>query len=42
MNHAALRFALDSGLRLTGFNHLLISAPFAHLEQYIPSGPSLF
>ena len=42
MNHAALRFAFDAGLRLTGFNHLLMSAPFAHLEQYIPSGPSLF
>jgi hypothetical protein len=42
MNHAALRFAFDSGLRLRGFAHLLMSAPFGHLEQYIPSGPSLF
>ena len=42
MNHAAIRFALESGLRLTGFSHLLMSAPFAHLEQYVPSGPALF
>jgi hypothetical protein len=42
MNHAALRFAFESGLRLTGFSHLLMSAPFAHLEQYVPSGPALF
>jgi len=42
MNHAALRFALESGLRFTGFSHLLMSAPFAHLEQYVPSGPALF
>lgn len=42
MNHAALNFALQSGLRLTSFNHLLMSAPFGILEQYIPSGPAIF
>lgn len=42
LNHAALRFALQSGLRLTSFSHLLMSAPFGRLEQYIPSGPGLF
>jgi len=42
MNHAALRFAFEAGLRLTGFAHLLMSAPFGHLEGYLPSGPSLF
>ncbi len=42
MNHAALRFAFGSGLRLTNISHLLMSGPFAHLEQYIPSGPALF
>ena len=42
MNHAALRFGFDSGLRLTGFAHLLMSAPFGHLERYLPSGPGLF
>jgi hypothetical protein len=42
MNHSAVRFALDSGLRLAGYSHLLLSASFGHLEQYIPSGPALF
>jgi hypothetical protein len=42
MNHAALRFALQAGLRLTNFSHLLMSAPFGRLENYIPSGPGLF
>jgi hypothetical protein len=42
MNHDALRFAFDSGLRLTGFSHLLSSAPFGCLERYLPSGPALF
>jgi hypothetical protein len=42
MNHAALDFALRAGLRLTGYSHLLMSAPFGHLEQYLPSGPAVF
>jgi hypothetical protein len=42
MNHAALRFALSSGLRLTRYAHLLMSGSFAHLQQYVPSGPALF
>ncbi|MFH1185608.1 MAG: hypothetical protein V1755_11325 [Chloroflexota bacterium] len=42
MNHAALRFALESGLRLQGSSNLLMSAPFGRLEQYLPSGPGLF
>ena len=42
MNHDAMQFALRSGLRLTGFSHLLTSAPFGHLDRYLPSGPALF
>ncbi len=42
MNHAALAFAFKAGLRLTGYSHLLTSAPFGRLDQYLPSGPSLF
>ena len=42
MNHEALRFAFSSGLRLSSVAHLLMSAPFGHLEQYLPSGPALF
>jgi hypothetical protein len=42
VNHAAIRSALSSGLRLTAFTHLLTSAPFGLMEQYLPSGPSLF
>jgi hypothetical protein len=41
-NHTAIRFALGSGLRLTAFSHLLTSAPFGRMEQYLSSGPSLF
>lgn len=41
INHAALRFAFDAGLRLTGFAHFLTSAPFGHLDRYLPSGPML-
>lgn len=41
-NHDAIRFALRAGLRLTGFSHLLTSAPFGRMEQYLPSGPALF
>lgn len=42
LNHAALRFALQAGLRLTGYSHLLMTAPIGRMEQYLPSGPSLF
>ncbi len=42
INHSALRFALDSGLRLTSFAHFLTTAPFGRMEGYLPSGPSLF
>ena len=42
MNHAALRFAFESGLRLQDSSNLLMSAPFGRLEQYLPSGPGLF
>ena len=31
-----------AGLRLTGYSHLLMSAPFGHLDQYLPSGPAVF
>jgi hypothetical protein len=42
MNHDAIQFALAAGLRLTGFAHLLTSAPFGHLDRYLPSGPLIF
>jgi len=42
MNHAALHFALGSGLQLIGYSHLLLTAPFGRLEHYLPSGPGLF
>ena len=42
VNHAALRFALRLNLRLTHYAHLLTTAPFGRMEQYLPSGPSLF
>lgn len=42
INHTAIRFALRAGLRLKGFSHLLTSAPFGLMEQYLPSGPLLF
>ncbi len=42
VNHDALRFAFASGLRLAGYSHLLTSAPFGRMEQYLSSGPSLF
>jgi hypothetical protein len=42
LNHDALRFAFDAGLRLTSTAHLLFSRPFGHLERYLPSGPALF
>ena len=40
-NHAALRFALDRGLRLVSYGTFLTSAPFGRLDQYIVSGPLL-
>jgi ribosomal protein S18 acetylase RimI-like enzyme len=41
-NHTALRFALRSGLKVTGFSHFLTTAPFGRPEQYLPSGPLLY
>jgi GNAT superfamily N-acetyltransferase len=42
INHSALRFALDSGLRLTSFAHFLTTAPFGRIEGYLPWGPGLY
>lgn len=42
VNHAAIRFALAGGLRLSAYSHLLATAPFGHMQQYLSSGPSLF
>jgi N-acetylglutamate synthase-like GNAT family acetyltransferase len=42
INHAALRFALQAGLKLTAYSHLLTTAPIGQMKQYLPSGPSLF
>ena len=42
INHAALRFAFDSGMRLTGCFHFLTTASFGRFDQYIPSGPSFY
>lgn len=42
VNHDALQFAFAAGLRLTGFNHLLMTSTFGHLDRYLPSGPALF
>lgn len=42
VNHTAIRFALSSGLRLVAYSHLLTSAPFGLMQQYLSSGPSLF
>jgi hypothetical protein len=42
INHAALQFALASGLRLMGFAHFLTTSPFGHMEHYMPSGPALY
>ena len=41
-NHDTIHFALAHGLRLAGYSHLLTTAPFGHLERYVPSGPTLF
>lgn len=42
INHAALQFALASGLRLMGFAHFLTTSPFGYMEHYLPSGPALY
>lgn len=42
INHSALRFAFNSGLRLSSFAHFLTTAPFGQMAQYLPSGPSLY
>jgi len=42
VNHEALRFAFDSGLRLTHHSHLLQTRRVARFERYIPSGAYLF
>lgn len=42
INHTAIRFALRAGLRLVAFSHLLTTAPFGLMEQYLASGPLLF
>lgn len=41
-NHAAIKFALRSGLKLSAYAHLLTTAPFGQMDKYLPSGPSLF
>ena len=41
-NHAAIRFALRSGLKLSAYAHLLTTAPFGQMDKYLASGPSLF
>lgn len=42
INGAALRFAFAAGLRLTSCAHFLTTKPFGRMEQYLPSGPSLY
>lgn len=42
INHAALRYAFNAGLRLTSFAHFLTTAPFGQMTQYLPSGPGLY
>jgi len=41
INHTALRFALDTRLRLTSVAHFLSTGVFGSMEQCIPSGQSL-
>ncbi|MDT4968146.1 MAG: hypothetical protein QOJ64_2883 [Acidobacteriota bacterium] len=41
-NHAAIRFALKSGLKLGAYSHLLTTEPFGEMDKYLASGPSLF
>jgi len=42
INHTAIRFALRVGLRLSAYSHLLTTAPFGRMQQYLASGPLLF
>ncbi len=43
INHDAIRFAFAHKLKFVGgYAHLFTSAPFGRLEQYLPSGPSLY
>ena len=42
INHSALRFALNSGLRVTSVFHFLTTVSFGQMYQYIPSGPALY
>ncbi len=42
INHEAIRFSLQAGLRLTGYAHFLTTASFGRLDQYLASGPLLF
>ncbi len=43
INHDAIRFAFAHGLKLAaGYSHLFMNAPFGKLDQYLPSGPSLY
>ncbi|HWT03875.1 MAG TPA: GNAT family N-acetyltransferase [Pyrinomonadaceae bacterium] len=41
-NHAAINFALRSGLKLSAYAHLLTTAPFGQMDKFLASGPSLF
>jgi GNAT superfamily N-acetyltransferase len=41
-NHAAIRFALKVGLKLSAYAHLLTTASFGQMEKYLASGPSLY
>ncbi len=41
INHLALRFAFESGLRLTSFAHFLTTSTFGRMGQYLPSAPLL-
>jgi GNAT superfamily N-acetyltransferase len=42
INHTAVRLALSAGLKLSAFSHFLRTADLGKMEQYVPSGPSLF
>lgn len=42
VNHTAIRMSLAAGLRLAAYSHLLTTAQFGQMEQYLASGPSLF
>lgn len=42
INHAAIRFALDAGIRFYSYAHFFTTAPFGRLERYLASGPVLF